>query len=92
MGLIWGSFFFTCRIGRWHANAAHNDAARLCCGRGVGDSEHDHIANGLGSVGVGFELRPGPGQGNQPNQMQQYGNMYPGQQGGLRQSIFQPQL
>lgn len=24
---------------------------------------------------------PGPGQGNQPNQMQQYGNMYPGQQG-----------
>ena len=51
MGLIWGIFFFTCRIGRWHANAAHNDAARLCCGRGVGDSEHDHIANGLGSVG-----------------------------------------
>ena len=30
-----------------------------------------------------FSLRPGPGQGNQPNQMQQYGNMYPGQQGGL---------
>ena len=88
MGLIWGSFFFTCRIGRWHANAAHNDAARLCCGGGVGDSEHDHIANGLGSVGVGFELRPGPGQGNQPNQMQQYGNMYPGQQGGPHSPYF----